>query len=354
MNATELIKKHLEEYPCAQLSDLVKFSIHTAYGAAHFTGNEETAFESINGEFCLFDADGKAPYTEKAGIYCRIDLKCPYLREIGAKMLAALFCLSAKEDLEKANEKERLYLLSELISESIKQCADLSDSDATAASAVLEAYKNGRWEGVNHSERYKKEYSPSYRVVSEKYSRLLPVIHDALSLSKEKSPVIIAIDGPCASGKTTAAKILSEILHGETVSMDDFFLPFEKKTRERLSVPGGNTDHERFAEEIIPNLKTKSAFNYNAYSCSDGAFHKKCVPETDFIIIEGVYTMRPEFRELYDLRAWFDVSPDTQIKRLEERCPELLDRFVKEWVPMENQYFSAFKVKENCNIIIEE
>ena len=37
-------------------------------------------------------------------------------------------------------------------------------------------------------------------------------------------PFIVAIDGRCASGKTTVSKALSEALKATVVHMDDFFL----------------------------------------------------------------------------------------------------------------------------------
>ena len=86
--------------------------------------------------------------------------------------------------------------------------------------------------------------------------------------------IVIAIDGRCASGKTTLAKALQTEGLPEKVAtektflkkqnvgvihMDDFFLPRELRTKERLSEAGGNVDYERFAEEAEKTRMTLDA-----------------------------------------------------------------------------------------------
>ena len=76
---------------------------------------------------------------------------------------------------------------------------------------------------------------------------------------------IIAIDGRCASGKTTLAQFLAENISCDIVHTDDFFLPFEKRTDERLSLPGGNIDRERLLSEILIPLKNGESYNAELY-----------------------------------------------------------------------------------------
>ena len=56
----------------------------------------------------------------------------------------------------------------------------------------------------------------------------------------------VAIDGPCASGKTVFAASLHERFGGNVLHMDDFFLRPEQRTPERFAEPGGNVDRERY------------------------------------------------------------------------------------------------------------
>ena len=59
-------------------------------------------------------------------------------------------------------------------------------------------------------------------------------------------PLLIAVEGRCASGKTTLASALQKELGCCVFHMDDFFLRPEQRTRERLLTAGGNIDYERF------------------------------------------------------------------------------------------------------------
>ena len=54
-----------------------------------------------------------------------------------------------------------------------------------------------------------------------------------------KGHVVIAIDGRAGAGKTTFANELADLLCGEIVPMDHFFLPPELRTEERLAEAGG-------------------------------------------------------------------------------------------------------------------
>ena len=67
----------------------------------------------------------------------------------------------------------------------------------------------------------------------------------------EKGCVTVAIDGRCASGKTTLARALQEKIDCNVFAMDDYFLRPEQRTAERLSEAGGNVDRERFLREIL-------------------------------------------------------------------------------------------------------
>ena len=76
-----------------------------------------------------------------------------------------------------------------------------------------------------------------------------------LARCEGRERLLVAIDGRCASGKSTLAEELKKDLGCAVFHMDDFFLPFERKTAQRLAQPGGNVDWERFREEVIRFMK---------------------------------------------------------------------------------------------------
>lgn len=73
-------------------------------------------------------------------------------------------------------------------------------------------------------------------------------------LLERRNRLVIALDGCCASGKTTLARRLAQQLPADVIPMDDFFLPPFLRTPARLAQPGGNVHYERFYEQVIAPL----------------------------------------------------------------------------------------------------
>ncbi len=168
---------------------------------------------------------------------------------------------------------------------------------------------------------------------------------------------VAAIDGRCGAGKSTLAKELKKRFDCNVIHMDDFYLPASLRTRERLEQPGGNVHYERFMEEIISPLdqlkRTHNptiTFAYRVFDCHEMKFTKTTpVVAKPLTIIEGVYSMRPEFRFLYDTSLYLDISGELQKERLLSRVgKEAFLSFETRWIPMENRYFSHYHIEECC------
>ena len=169
----------------------------------------------------------------------------------------------------------------------------------------------------------------------------------------EKPEAIIGIDGYCASGKTTLALELAEKFDAQVIHMDDFFLPFEMRTEQRLSETGGNVHYERFNAEVVSELKKGTEFAYRAFSCKYGDFGeiRRILPDKP-VIIEGSYAFHPEIKLSYDLKIFVKADYETRLERILQRNgAEALRVFKEKWIPLENRYFYEFNIEENCDII---
>lgn len=165
--------------------------------------------------------------------------------------------------------------------------------------------------------------------------------------------IIIAIDGPCASGKSTLAKHLQKEVNAMVFRMDDFFLSEDKKTKERLNEIGGNVDYERFQKEVLNQLQN-DYIEYRRFNCKIQDFEQpEIVSLPQVIVVEGSYSLHKELRDYYDIKILLKVNPTLQLKRLEERNPKLLNRFINEWIPLENRYFEHEKLEEIVDYIID-
>ena len=167
-------------------------------------------------------------------------------------------------------------------------------------------------------------------------------------------PAILAIDGRCASGKSTLGQELAEKWNASLFHMDDFYLQPHQRTEERLAEPGGNVDRERFLKEVLLPLRSGRTVSYRRFDCGTFTFAPiRLIEPADIAIVEGSYACHPELRDLYDLRIFMDVEPDEQMRRILKRNgPEATERFRTIWIPLEEAYFAGCKVRENADICI--
>jgi uridine kinase len=165
---------------------------------------------------------------------------------------------------------------------------------------------------------------------------------------------VVVIDGPSGAGKSTLANKISEQFDVLVIHTDDYFLPKERKTKERLAEPGGNIDYERMISEIFYHLQDETITS-NHFNCQLEVLEKRAPQKKKkHIIIEGVYSMHPLFDSFIDYRVYLDVNRETQLSRIKERSGStILKRFVEEWIPLEDNYFDTFKVKEKADLIVK-
>ncbi len=177
--------------------------------------------------------------------------------------------------------------------------------------------------------------------------------HFVLDVIKERKPHIVAIDGKCASGKTSLVEDLAGKIDFSLVSMDDFFLPPEMKTPSRMNETGGNVHYERFIAEVIVPLRENRSFSYRRFSCRTCSYiGARDVASSGLVIVEGSYALHPAFSRYWDVSFLLTVDSSEQIRRLRLRSPERIDAFLSKWIPMENDYFESFRIAEKADYII--
>jgi uridine kinase len=167
-------------------------------------------------------------------------------------------------------------------------------------------------------------------------------------------PFVIALDGIGTSGKTTLAAELGRRLEAELVHMDDYFLPFEKRSETRMKGVMANIEWERLEREILRNIGESSVFS-PVYDCRSGFYgpaRKYDLSKT--VVIEGVSSLRRELRGYYNLRLLLRISPEERLLRIEKRDPEWKRRkWRDEWIPFEDAYFSAHRPEDTADFIID-
>lgn len=204
--------------------------------------------------------------------------------------------------------------------------------------------------------RYIQEFTEEKIIDEAELSLRIDELLRKHSEEKEKAErVVVALDGMCAAGKSTLARKLAERFGGEVISTDDFHLPLDMRSEERRSEPGGNLHYERFFKEVIPFIRKKESFSYGRFSCMQGSISEMKTVNADcpLVVVEGAYSMRTEFRSIYDLSICVLVSDELQKERLLAREGEEKYRnFEKLWMPLEHKYLSYYRIPTICDAVM--
>ena len=175
------------------------------------------------------------------------------------------------------------------------------------------------------------------------------------ALLQTQARVLLAIDGNCCAGKTTTAARLGKLLNANVFHLDDYFLQPNMRRPERLRQPGGNVDAERFLSEVLLPVSRGETAYVRRYDChQDALLAPEAFPPRPVSIMEGVYSMHPLLSTYYDLRLFCRIDPALQQERILTRNgEEMLPMFLNRWIPLENAYFSAYPIEQNCDLIID-
>lgn len=347
----EILTLHSQMYPRMEAADYIKLIYQNEFGPGHLKAADAEIY--LREEYAAMTAEDRPlpPRVEPIGnglcrLYFGAELAPSGLMEVVARLVSST--AAAHHGTEKAFEK-KIEALEELAVEGI---LPLSPGEL---SVTIARYRAAGAPVPRHSDAYRSEYRPHYRVIKAAYGDFYPVFQAVQERMNRKQTLIAAIDGRCGSGKTFLARLLAEGFDCPVLHLDDFFLTPEAKTPERLAQPGGNVDYERFWNEVLRPLTRGEAARFRPYDCGTGAYRPEViVPPGGLILVEGSYSQHPALWESYDLRIFLTCSPEEQTARLRRRCgEELLQRFRQEWIPLEERYFEAFAPDRQADLALD-
>ncbi len=344
----QVLKNHFEDAPRMEPQDAVKLAYQSAFGCGHLLPAQEICARMIENEInATAENEDAFPFIPIGNGLCRLNLASPPVRALGAERLARMMQASDEAVRERGDNTERFSHALELI-ESLAQ-NDEAPFSAPDFQTYLTAYRAQGCPVVSHTPAYREAYHPAYRVVLMDCAQLLQILLE--------EPKLVAIDGPCGSGKSTLAGLLAKLYRTSPIPMDDFFLPFDLRTPERLSQPGGNVHYERFAREVLDRFEHGKPVRWNRFNCSDGMLIPCELPCSQVTVIEGSYSHHPALREkliqLNALLVYIHVEEDEQLRRIKKRNPELLHMFETRWIPLEKNYFEAYDIQGTADLVIE-
>mgnify|MGYP004605551499 FL=1 len=172
---------------------------------------------------------------------------------------------------------------------------------------------------------------------------------------KPTKPLVLALDGPCGSGKTTLANALAAQFPGCTVlHTDDFYLPPARRSPDWAHTPCANMDLARLRDEALRPAYAGQTVAYRAYSCREGAYQPAVqLPAQPLVILEGSYSHHPLLRPCETLRVFVTCTKAEQTRRLQAREGARCADFAARWVPLEEGYFARYGIAAAADFVVD-
>ncbi len=345
-------------HPAFNPQDAIKLCYQATFGAEHLLQEAASVKDYFEKEYAETPSADLPLYEMISNDYGRVNLAAWKYHKLPSDWLFQIFFMTASTP--SGGSADDLYTCFDSVT-ALTQKGLLPFADANWQQHC-ESYKKANADAqrpvpVHHSATYRTSEKPAYRIVHARYIKLIPLLQAIASLptlAKGKA-TIVAIDGRAASGKSTLAAQLSAILKAGLIHMDDFFLPPALRSAERLAEAGGNVHYERFAEEMLPQLRNTDAFSYICFDCSQMAMGEpRTVASSPYRIVEGSYSNHPTFGDYADLKILCDIDPEIQMQRILNRNgEELAEMFRTRWIPMEEKYFETFHIRDKADLIYE-
>ena len=356
-----MLLKHYEIYPKMQLRDAVKLAFQSEFGGGHMIRSEADSLQRLKDEYNTLQvsSDLNKMFEDIGTGMCRLNLGS--LEGISLDTVNRFFVVSANTAKDSVGEFEKKLACI------IKCCEErLLPFDTDEAEVYIKELKEKGYPPVSHSEEYRQAYKPAYRVVKAQFKKFFRLFERIEQILATQDVLTVAIDGNSGAGKTWLAALIKSVYDKEkdgteeglqygcnVFPMDHFFLTPERKTEQRLNENGGNIDHERFLSDVIGGIDSMKPFSYRPYDCRVQALAQpiKILPKR-LNIVEGCYSMHPNLAENYHLKVFMEIDPETQKNRILKRNgAAMLKRYVREWIPLENNYFSNLDIKNNCDLV---
>ncbi|MBP1583586.1 MAG: (d)CMP kinase [Victivallales bacterium] len=335
------LAEQLKAHPSLQAEDVQELCERAAYGPGRVSASAaKQQFMEEYKSLPVEDLRAEPPIFEIISPdFMRIDLRAWKASQMPAEWLFNMYLASIK-DFEDSND---------VWSKNVEEALEVLDGERKYN------FVKRHLSSIYHPRQAKSFLPPSYRlVVSTRFLHALPVLVRCAALADTETVKVIAIDGRSASGKTTLAKQLAQILSADVVQMDDFFLPLALRTEKRYQEAGGNVHYERFAEEVLPHLRQPGPFSYRQFDCSTmGYGESKRLQGSSWRIVEGAYSLHPKFGDYADLKIFYDISPEEQMRRITLRNgKEKAEVFRNRWIPLEENYINQTDVISRADLVL--
>jgi uridine kinase len=182
-----------------------------------------------------------------------------------------------------------------------------------------------------------------------------------LNRPRRQSTLLIGIDGPGGSGKSTfAAALCTALLQRATgaliIHTDDFFCPFpDQNENDQSGLPDGEIDWNRLLEQVITPIRDNRPGRFQKYdwpSRTLAAWHTIDVGGT--VIIEGIRALHRALAPTYDFRIWLECPREVCLARgIARDGEEARRRWEQDWLPADDRFIRQHRPAATAELIVD-
>jgi uridine kinase len=202
---------------------------------------------------------------------------------------------------------------------------------------------------------------------------LLDVLAEAIESVTAAHPLRVAVDGPPAAGKTTLADELAVVLRAQgrdviRASIEGFLLPRAQRYRRGEHSPEGcyhdSFDYDALHRVLLDPLGPNGERRYQQAiydKRTDTALSQPVTtaPADAVLLFDGVFLLRPELIDRWDLRIFVSVAFEETVDRARIRDRALYDsateierRWRRRYIPAQQRYFATVRPADRADIIV--
>jgi uridine kinase len=173
--------------------------------------------------------------------------------------------------------------------------------------------------------------------------------------------VLVAIDGHSAAGKSTLAAQVGTQVGAAVIDGDDFYAGGPAALWDAMSA-AEKADHcidWRRQRPVLETLARGGTATWHPYDweADEGRLISEVTvcPPASVVILEGVYSARPELADLFHLRVLYDAAADLRRQRWAKREGEgYLDDWARRWSEAEDWYFTHVMTPDRFDLILSD